>query len=127
LDEKNRGLGLENREYDRTVSAAMSTRHTLSSNLALTSPTGGGRSVGIVRSQPQAIKFCFILKNEVGHVPVFTYMRSNSLTHDRLAWNLIELRYWRPPKRVPLQLPAIGFSVNQSDVSDVPICQMQRV
>ena len=32
-----------------------------SKKLALTSPTGGGRSVGIVRVRTKATEFCFIL------------------------------------------------------------------
>jgi hypothetical protein len=42
--------GLENRDYDRRGSAALTMRHLYPQKLALTSPTSGGRSVGIVRS-----------------------------------------------------------------------------
>jgi hypothetical protein len=44
--------GLENRDYGRRESAALTMRHPLYlQKLALTSPTSGGRSVGIVRSR----------------------------------------------------------------------------
>jgi hypothetical protein len=43
--------GLENRDYGRRGSAALTMRHPLyPQKLALASPTSGGRSVGIVRS-----------------------------------------------------------------------------
>jgi hypothetical protein len=42
------GSGLENRVQRSWESVALTTRHPLSAKLALTSPTSGGRSVGIV-------------------------------------------------------------------------------
>jgi hypothetical protein len=49
------GLGLENRDYGRRRSSALS--NTLyPQELALISPTHGGGSVGIVRSRTQATK-----------------------------------------------------------------------
>jgi hypothetical protein len=51
LETKSRGSGLENRGYGRMGSAAPTVRHSLSIKVALTSPTRGGRSVGIVRSR----------------------------------------------------------------------------
>jgi hypothetical protein len=49
LFQGNSGSGLENRNYDCGGFVALTTRHPLSAKLALTSPTSGGRSVGIVR------------------------------------------------------------------------------
>jgi hypothetical protein len=47
--------GLENRDYGRGGSAALTMRHPLyPQKLALTSPTSGGRSVGTVRSRTKA-------------------------------------------------------------------------
>jgi hypothetical protein len=47
--------GLENQDYGRRGSAALTMRHPLyPQKLALTSPTSGVRSVGIVCSQTQA-------------------------------------------------------------------------
>jgi hypothetical protein len=46
--------GLENRDYGRRGSAALTMRHLHLQKLALTSPTSGGLSVGIVRSRTKA-------------------------------------------------------------------------
>jgi hypothetical protein len=52
-------FGLESREYGRR-DPSRSPRGTLyPQKLALTSPTSGGRSVGIVRSRTQATEFFF--------------------------------------------------------------------
>jgi hypothetical protein len=49
--------GLENRDYCRRGSAALTTQHpSIRKMLAVPSPTSGGRSVGIVRSRTQATK-----------------------------------------------------------------------
>jgi hypothetical protein len=61
LDRKSSGSGLENRGYRRR-DPSLWPRGTLSANLALTSPTSGGRSVGIVRSQTQAMEFSFFFR-----------------------------------------------------------------
>jgi hypothetical protein len=51
--------GLENREYGSRDPSRWP-RHTLyPQKLALTSPTSGGRSVGIVRSLTQTTEFSF--------------------------------------------------------------------
>jgi hypothetical protein len=57
LERKNRGSGLESREYglrDGTLYPQM---------LAVTSPTSGGRSVGIVRSRIQTTEFFFLVRS----------------------------------------------------------------
>jgi hypothetical protein len=44
------GSGLENRDYDRRGFASLTTRHpSIRKSLALTLPTSGSRSVGVVR------------------------------------------------------------------------------
>jgi hypothetical protein len=54
LERKSSGSGLESREYGRRDPS----RGTLySQKLVLTSPTSGGRSVGMVRSRTQATEF----------------------------------------------------------------------
>jgi hypothetical protein len=50
LFQGNSGSNLENRNNDCGGFVALTTRHPLSVKLALTSPTSGGRSVGIVRA-----------------------------------------------------------------------------
>jgi hypothetical protein len=56
LETKSIGSGLENRGYGCTEFAALTTR-LYPQKLALTSPTSGGRSVGIVHSQTQITEF----------------------------------------------------------------------
>jgi hypothetical protein len=56
LERKGSGLGLKSREYGRRY-VTLTIWHPLSANLALTSLTSGGGSVGIVRSRTQAKKF----------------------------------------------------------------------
>jgi hypothetical protein len=59
LERKSSGSGLESREYGRRDPPRWP-RGTLSpQKLALTSPTSGGRSVGIVRSWTQATEAFF--------------------------------------------------------------------
>jgi hypothetical protein len=52
------GSGIESRDYGRRGSAALTTRHpSIRISSHYTSPTSGGRSVGIVRSRTQAMEF----------------------------------------------------------------------
>jgi hypothetical protein len=61
LERKSRDSGLGNRDYGRRGSVAPTTRHlSIRKNVALTSPTSDGRSVGIVRSRTQATEFSFL-------------------------------------------------------------------
>jgi hypothetical protein len=61
LERKSRGSGLENRVYS-CRDPSLRQRGTLyPQNLALTSPTSGGLSVGIVRSGTQATEFSLVL------------------------------------------------------------------
>ena len=57
--------------------------------LALTSPTGGGRSVGIVRSRTKATEFSLVLVDEV------SVLASNSvslcISYQRLCGNIVVL------------------------------------
>jgi hypothetical protein len=58
LERKSSGSGLENRDHGHRGSAALTTRHSsIRKKLLLTSPTSGGRSVGIVRSQTKVTEF----------------------------------------------------------------------
>jgi hypothetical protein len=59
---KSSGPGLENREYDRRDPSRWP-RDTYSQKLALTSPTSGRRSVGIVHSRTQATEFGLVLNS----------------------------------------------------------------
>jgi hypothetical protein len=58
LRRKGSNSGLENREYDRRGSATLTIRQTsIRKCCQLTSPTRGGRFVGIVRSRTKATEF----------------------------------------------------------------------
>jgi hypothetical protein len=60
LGRKSSCSGLESREYVRRGSAKLTTRHpSIRKKLALTSPTSGGRSVGIIHSRTKATEFSF--------------------------------------------------------------------
>jgi hypothetical protein len=60
---KSSGFSLESREYGRKE-PSRSPRGTLyPQKLALTSPTSGGRSVGIVRSRTQATEFSLVIEH----------------------------------------------------------------
>jgi hypothetical protein len=59
LERKSSGSGLENREYGRREPSRWPRGTLYPQNLALISPTSGGRSVDIVRSRAQATQFSF--------------------------------------------------------------------
>jgi hypothetical protein len=61
LGRKNCSSGLENREYGRGDPSRWPHGTLYPQKLVLTSPTSGGRSVGIVRSRTQAAEFFFLL------------------------------------------------------------------
>jgi hypothetical protein len=60
LERKSSVSGLESREYGRKVPSSGPRVTLYPQKLALTTPTSGGRSVGIVRSRTQATEFSFI-------------------------------------------------------------------
>jgi hypothetical protein len=60
LEIKNSGSGLETENTVVGIRHADNVAPTISKNLALSSPTSGGRSVGIVRSRTQATEFSFL-------------------------------------------------------------------
>jgi hypothetical protein len=59
LDRKSSGSCLENREYDRGDPSRWPRDTLYRQKLAITSPTSGGRSVGIVRSRTQTMELVF--------------------------------------------------------------------
>jgi hypothetical protein len=66
LGRKSSGSGLEVHDYGRRGSAALTTRHpSIRKKFAVTSPTNGGRSVGIVRSRTQATEFVLYMRNSL--------------------------------------------------------------
>jgi hypothetical protein len=63
LERTSSGSGLEKREYSRRDPSRSPHCTLYPQNLALTSPTSGGRSVVIVRSRTQATDFSLVLSN----------------------------------------------------------------
>jgi hypothetical protein len=61
LERKSSGSCLENREYGRRDPSRWQRGTLYPQKLAITSPTSGGRSVGIVRSRTQTMEFSLIL------------------------------------------------------------------
>jgi hypothetical protein len=61
LERKSSGSCLENRKYGRGDPLRLARHYLYPQNLALTSPTSGGRWVGIVRSRTQAKEFLFLV------------------------------------------------------------------
>jgi hypothetical protein len=60
LERKSSGFGLENRDYGPRKSNELTTwQPSIRKNLALTSLTNGGRSVGIVRLRTQVTEFSY--------------------------------------------------------------------
>jgi hypothetical protein len=62
LGRKGSGSGLKSREYGRRDPSRWPRGTLYPQELALTSPTSGGRSIGIVRSRTQATKFSLVFR-----------------------------------------------------------------
>jgi hypothetical protein len=60
LERKSSGSGLESREYGRRDPSRLPRGTLYPQKLALSSPTSGGRSIGIVRSSTQATEFSVV-------------------------------------------------------------------
>jgi hypothetical protein len=64
LERESSGSGLENRDHGRRGFAALTTGHpSIRKKLALTWPTNGGCSVGIIRSRTKATEFSLCLQH----------------------------------------------------------------
>jgi hypothetical protein len=70
FERKHSGSSLESREYDRRNPSRWPRDTFYPQKFALTSPTSGGRSVGIVRSRTQVTHFLFYLNSQwmVAHI-----------------------------------------------------------
>jgi hypothetical protein len=64
LERKSSGFCLESREYGRRDPSRWSLDNLYPQKLALTTPTSGGRSVGIVPSRTKATEFSLIIGGE---------------------------------------------------------------
>jgi hypothetical protein len=65
FERKSSGSDLENREYGRRDPSRRPPGTLYPQQLALTSPTSGGRSVGTVYSRTQAMEFSFLVPSTV--------------------------------------------------------------
>jgi hypothetical protein len=107
LEKKNSVSGVESREYGRRDPSRWPCGTLYPQMLALTSPTSGVRSVGIVRSRTQATEFVRTLRNkhrlcwqkacsselkQVERIETYRIRRLKSLF---LTWSLSELNLWR--------------------------------
>jgi hypothetical protein len=79
LERQSSGSGLESREHGRRDLSLWPRGTPYPQNLTLTSPTSGGRSVGIVRSRIQATEFVFLF---VFYTVLFTCRQVNSCRKD---------------------------------------------
>jgi hypothetical protein len=66
IERKSSGFGLEIREYGRRDPSRWPRGTLYPRKLALTSPTSGGHSVGIVRSRTLATEFSLVVLNNLG-------------------------------------------------------------
>jgi hypothetical protein len=80
--------GLENRDYRRWESVALTTRHPLSPKSwhSLTSPTIGGRSVGIVRSRTKATEFSCLY--------CVLFLMLDHRLYNGFIWRITAVPYW---------------------------------
>jgi hypothetical protein len=79
LERKSSGSGLENREYGRRDPSGWPRGTLYPQKLTLSSPTSGGRSVGIVHSWTQAIEFRDLWEVLIGFYCTFSACIRNSL------------------------------------------------
>jgi hypothetical protein len=77
---KSSGSGLEIREYGRTDLSCWPRGTIYPHKLTLTSPTTGGRSVGVVRSRTQTTEFLYIIKKII-------YFASCPIVTGQCDWN----------------------------------------
>jgi hypothetical protein len=70
LGRYNSGSGLESRKYGRGESLRLPRNTLYLQNLALTSPTIDGRSVGIVRSRTKATELLLLLQTRLARGPI---------------------------------------------------------
>jgi hypothetical protein len=98
LETKSSGSGLEIREYGRRDPSRWPRGSLYLQKLALTSPTSGGRSVGIVRSRTQVMEFSLVFYLNAKpklHETWYGYHafcdHVNGVTHKSLKWKISTL------------------------------------
>jgi hypothetical protein len=68
----------------------LTTQHPLFAKVGTTSPTSGGRSVGIVRSRTKAREFSFFRSVALKHHSSLSYTQQNGSKSDLTSWLLNE-------------------------------------
>jgi hypothetical protein len=96
LERKSSGSGLENRDYGRGGTAALTTWHPLSTKGRTNFATSGDRSVGIVRWRSQATEF--------------------SLEVELFGWKSIPLGFYHQNK--------ILYTENRCDTNQITRCSV---
>jgi hypothetical protein len=93
LGRKSSGSGLENREYGRRDPSRWPRDSFYPPKLAPTSPTGGGRSIGIVPSRTQATEFFLYIIKETNHQQLPSTRLTSNL-NDKIKLGLAAFRNW---------------------------------
>jgi hypothetical protein len=111
LGRKSSGCSLENRENGRRDSSRWSRANVYLQKLALTSPTSGGRSVGIVRSWTQTTEFSLVCPSVLNTKPEEHYI----CTH--LQSVITKLRKVEGPEIIHSAFPSDLKCVERTSVS----------
>jgi hypothetical protein len=104
LGRNSSGFGLENREYGRGDPLRWPRDTLYPHKLALTSPTYGGRSVGIVRLRTKTTEVFFILIQAVEALRVARGWGSHIFRHSAHRWGKVVSPTRRPlftPRKIP--------------------------
>jgi hypothetical protein len=96
LFQGNSGSGLENRNKRPWGFVVLTTQHLYPLNLALTSPTSGGRSLGTVRFRTKTMEFVFLCAFFCLFV-VFTLYLAFGRLSKHVYKQRSELNYYLPP------------------------------
>jgi hypothetical protein len=95
LGRKRSGSGLDRRDYCRENPLCPLHDTLCPQKLTLTSPTSGGRSVGIVRSQSQAMEFSFILTPNVNLLSSFCWLLTSTLKKEAVYSSEMSLNVYQ--------------------------------
>jgi hypothetical protein len=91
LQRKSSGSGLRNLEYGRRDPLCWPRDISYAYNWALTSPTSGGRSVGIVRSRTESHRVCFVLDwDSFTLLQIIQNKKDPAVTHLARIWEIQE-------------------------------------
>jgi hypothetical protein len=107
LERKGSGSGPENRDYGSRDPSRWPRGTLYPQKLALTSPTSGGRSLGIVRSRTQATEFLL-------YEPAFTRLDNQAYSSNLLV-RVCLCTFWTPAK-------VLGGNINALFIIGNSVC-----